>query len=697
MYRIYSYVFTGCVVLLATLSGSAQIDRTKAPQPGPAPKVKLGDYKSFTLDNGLTVFVVENHKVPRVSFQLTIDRAPILEGDRAGYVSLAGQLLKAGGTTTRTKAQLDEAIDFIGGSISTSSRGMSGVSLTKHSETLLTLMADILLHPEFRAEELEKLRKQTLSNLAASQNNPDAISAKVGAALIYGKNHPYGEVTSEATVGRVQREDIVNYYQTHFKPNAAYLVVVGDISPKAARKLVTRFFSEWERGEVPGHQHAFPERPSGTRVAFVDRPGAVQSVISVSVPVALKPGSPNEIPAVVMNNILGGGAFKGRLMQNLREDKGYTYGARSSLESDKLVGEFKAFASVRNAVTDSAITEFLAEMQRMRQEPVTAEELAFNRNQLGGSFARSLENPQTIANFALSTTIHNLPKDYYHRYLETMSAVDEAAVQRMADQFILPDQALILVVGNREEVADDLARFAASGMVEHFDAEGNPVKTGLRPAPEGVTGQAVMEKYIAAIGGAAKLGAVKDISVRTDINMGGVVVQGELLQKAPNKVSNAMYMNGSLMQKQTYDGKVGRESGYGGEREISGPELNDVAQNAILFPELSYENRGYQLVVRGIATINGRDAYRLDAIQPGGRKKDQHYYDAETGLRVRVLQVMDGQGGSVTMTTDLSDYREVAGILFPFSMEQNVGGQVVKVTVKEVKVDSGLEDQLFQP
>src|SRR6056297_3807563 len=281
--------------------------RSSPPEPGPAPQLKMGDYTQAELDNGLKIIVVENHKLPRVSFQLFVDTDPIFEGEEAGYVSMAGSLLSTG-TETRTKSEIDESIDFIGANLSTSSRGAFGSCLTQHKKTLLDIMSDVILNPAFPEDEFDKLKTQTLSGIASSKNNPDAIASNIRSQVNFGKDHPYGEFPTETTVENISLESCKKYYSTYFKPNVSYFVVVGDIKADEAKKLAEEYFGDWETADVPKPNTAQPEAPDATNVSFVDRAGAVQSVINVTYPVDLKLTSEDYVAARVMNNSLGGGA-----------------------------------------------------------------------------------------------------------------------------------------------------------------------------------------------------------------------------------------------------------------------------------------------------------------------------------------------------------------------------------------------------
>jgi len=288
------------IYLLLSLTIIAQVDRSVMPEPGPAPEIQIGEYESFTLENGLKVFVVENHKLPRVAFSLSLDYDPFLQGEDAGFVQTAGDLLGTA-TTTKNKDEIDEAIDFIGASFSTSSNGIYAASLKKHTEKLLEIMSDVLLNPVFKQEELDKIKKQAISGLQAQKDNPTSIASNVRQVLNFSKNHPYGEVVTEETVENITLDKCENFYKTYFRPNIAYLVVVGDIDKGEAEDLVREYFSKWEKAEVPSAEHKNPKAPLVRKVALVDRPASVQSVINVTYPIDLKIGSDDAIKVEILN------------------------------------------------------------------------------------------------------------------------------------------------------------------------------------------------------------------------------------------------------------------------------------------------------------------------------------------------------------------------------------------------------------
>ncbi len=670
--------------------------RKQAPAPGPAPQIKIGKYEMFSMPNGLKVIVVENHKLPRVSFQVFVDAPPIQEGEAAGLTDMAGDMLSRG-THTRTKAEIDEAVDFIGASFFSGASGLYGSCLTKHKEALLEVMSDVLLNPSFPAEEFEKLKRQTLSGLAQAKTDPNTIASNVSAVLNYGKDHPYGNVQTEASTEQITLELCKNYYHTFFKPNISYLVVVGDINGMEAKQLAQKYFGSWKEGEVPDLQYADPAAPDEDRVCFVDKPGAVQSVINVTYPVEFTPGNPDAMKARVMNTIFGG-YFRSRLNNNLREDKAYTYGARAYLASDPLIGEFRAYASVRNEVTDSSLTQFLYEMERLRTELVPEEELQLVKNYLSGSFGRSLERPQTLARFALNIARYNLPQNYYETYLERLEAVTAEDVLAMAQKYLHPDKAYLLVVGNKGEVAQKLLPFDADGQIEFYDAFGNPVEASAGDVPDGMTAAKVLEKYFEALGGKDKLRQIKSVDMEMSMQMSGMQLDIRRVSVAPDKYYFAVQMGGQTMQAEILNGDQGVLMGGGQKMEAGEEELERMRKETTVVKELSYLKDGYEFALDGLEMIDGKPAYQITVTQPDGNKLIL-YFDQASGLKVREVEFQDvGTGEPVPVVSNYTDYREVAeGIKMPFSLEvSGATPQPMQIKMERIKLNGEVDESLFK-
>jgi predicted Zn-dependent peptidase len=686
-------------ILLSSGFLHAQVDRTQPPKAGKPAKIQLGESKTFKLDNGLTVILVENHELPTVTFSLQLAMEPVAEGKMSGTASMAGGLLRTG-TTTRTKAKLDEEIDFIGANISTGQSSIEGSSLKKHQDKVLELMTDILYHPVFPQEEFDKLKKQTLAALAMSGTDPNSIASNVANVLRYGKNHPYGEPVTEETIGNITNDAVKEYYRTYFSPSIGYLIMIGDLRIGEAKELANKYFASWKPVPVSFGKFRDPAAFQGNRVAFVDKTGAVQSVITITNTFRLKPGDPDVLPAYLMNNILGGGVFSGRLMLNLREDKAYTYGASSGLTSDKLIGNFTAGAQVRNAVTDSAITQFLYEMRRLREEPVTPEDLRLTKNVMAGEFSRSLESPSTLAIFAMNIVRYNLPADYYATYLERLEKITVADVQSMAVKYLQPDNCIILVVGNKDEVADKLARFSASGKVEFFDRYGNLENAAAAiTVPEGLTATGVVDLYLDAIGGKQMIQNIRQVETHAT---GSVEAMGrkvelavETMQVAPDLNYQEMKMGQTVISKQVYNGQEGWVVAMGGSQDIVSPDLEKFRDGGRLFPELLYFTPGFRATLDGMEAVDGRPSYRLKVIYPSGMIETE-FYEVLSGLKIRKISHMDTREQSIETMVELGDYRAVNGVKFPFSLKQHVGDQMIDIKVESITVDGPPNPALFK-
>jgi zinc protease len=629
----------------------AQVDRTKLPEPGPAPEIRFGTAETFTLDNGLKVFVIENNKLPRVTYSLILDRDPIMEGDKAGMLGFIGQMMTAG-TKNRSKDEFNEEVDFLGARISGSSTSLSASMLKRHEEKVLELMADVLYNPLFPEEELVKLKTQSKSALAIAKNDPNSISGNLTSKLVYGSSHPYGEIETEATVENVTVEDIKSYYNTYFKPNIAYLAIVGDISLSDAKRLVNKHFAKWEKGNVPSFQYETPVPPAKNTVALVDRSASQQSVIDVTYPIQNSLSSDDYLASRIVGFVLGGGASS-RLFMNLREDKSFTYGANARIGSDKLVASFNAFSSVRGSATDSAVNEIIYEIRNLRENGVTKEELESAKANLSGSFARSLESPTTIAQFAINMERYNLPSDYYTTYLQRLNALTLEDVNGAARRLLKPENMYITVVGNGSEIQEGLLAF---GEVNRFTTTGDPERQIAMNAD--ITAEKVLENYFSAIGGIEKAKSIKTSKVEAEAEIPGAKLTMLYVYDESNQAfNNQIQAMGNVLSNTTIkDGKAVVSAG-GQIMELTDEQFESAKMNMFIFPELHFEELGYSLELDGVKDIEGEDAYKIVVSNPTGSQQI-NYYSVNTGLK---LKTESAEAGEIMY----SAYEEFEGINYP--------------------------------
>lgn len=448
-----------------------KLDRSQKPKPGPAPVLTFADPVIYKLPNGVTVLVVENHKLPKVTATFSIDAGPVTEGAKAGSISLLSGLMNEG-TTTKTKAQFDEAVDQLGADVSVSSTGGHTSALTRYFDSAFLLMADALRHPAFPEASFEKLRSQALTGLKSSERSAKAISGRVVNALAYGVNHPLGEFETEQSIKALSLIDIKAAYSKYVTPSRGYLTFVGDIKPEAAKAIALKALGDWKGASLTLPVLTKVDNPSKTEVDVVDVPSAVQSEITVTNLIDLPISSPDYHAVLLANEILGGGA-DAKLFRNLREKHGFTYGAYASTGSGRFQSEFRANAAVRNEKVDSAVVEFLKEIQVMRTEKVSADDLQNAKNLYNGSFALGLENPARTAGFASNILINNLPKDFYRTYLQKINAVTADDILRVSKKYFGYDNARIVIVGNQEKFVPGLKKMGF--VVKAYDKYAAPV------------------------------------------------------------------------------------------------------------------------------------------------------------------------------------------------------------------------------
>lgn len=687
MKKLYTLLF-----ILFAGSLTAQIDRTQMPKPGPSPEINLDDPQRFELKSGLKVLVVENHKLPRVSVQLRIDNPPIAEGDKSGVSSLTGSLLGKGSTSI-SKDDFNEEVDFLGARINFGSQSAFASSLSKYFPRILELMADASINPNFTQEEFDKEKNKLITGLKTEEKDVKAIAGRVQSALAYGQDHPYGEFTTEASVNNVTLADVKQFYSDYFVPANAYLVIIGDVNINETKELVETYFTPWTKAVPPSFEFSKPKDVQYTQISFVDVPNAVQSEISVQNLVNLKMKDDDYLSGLMANEILGGGG-EGRLFLNLREDKAYTYGSYARLGNDKYgPSRFRAAASVRNMVTDSSVVELLKEIDKIRSTPVTEEELKNTKAKYVGRFVMALEDPATIARYALNIETEDLPKDFYKSYLEKLNAITVADVQNAAQKYFSIDNARVVVTGKGSEVLENLEKVSLNGKtvpIKYFDKYAAPQEKPNYDAvvPEGMMVNDVLNKYISAIGGIEKLKGVESYSLMAEAEMQGMKLNLEMKKTSNNQFMQDVKVMGNSMSKQVINDGAGYMVNQGQRKDMDEAELKKITEESAPFAELNYINGGVTL--EGVENINGKKAYKVKVSD-----EKTLFYDMETGLKIQEITSAEMQGQQITTTITYDNYQEVSGIQFPFSISQSMGPQSFEFIVKELKVNEGVTDADF--
>lgn len=679
------------VFLFVGASTFAQLDRSQMPKPGPAPSINLGEPETFTLKNGLKVLVVENNKLPRVTAQLLSDTPPKFE-DKPGTSALLSSLMGTG-TENISKDKFNEEVDFLGANISYGSSSAFASSLSKFFPRVMELMADGLLNPVFTAEELEAERAKLVEGIKSNEKNTPAITSQVAAALSYGKEHPYGQIENVESVESITLEDIQTLYEENLSPDKMYMVVVGDISTKEVKKLVKKHFKKWKSKALPETNLVTPTDAEFAQINLVDMPNAVQSQVTVQNLVDLKLNDDDYFPVLVMNDILGG-SFGSYLNMNLREDKGWTYGARSSVGTSRypMASRFSASSQVRNAVTDSTVVEILKELDKIRTEDVDAQKLEDVKKSFAGTFVLRLENPATVANYALNIELNDLPEDFYENYLKRINAVTVEDVKRVANKYIKPDNLRFVIGGKGADIANALENVEYQGKklpVLYFDKEANQVEKPVfsKPIPEGVSISTVYADYIEAVGGEEKAQEVKNIVMLGNASIQGMTLTMEMKATKDGKSTQEVKMGPNVMQRTAFNGETGYTMAQGQKMEYTEEQINDAKKSAGIFPELSVPE-GAELL--SIQDFEGQDVY---VVQLSENVKE--FYSVESGLKLFTETKVDQGGQEFTTSVKYEDYKEVDGVKVPFKMINNIGQEFV-IEFTEIKLNQNLSDKDFQ-
>lgn len=684
-----SYIMkkTSILLFILFLTGIMQAQDRTQPKPGPSPLVKIKKPQTFVLPNGLKVMIVENHKLPRVTYNLTLDNAPYPEGKIKGVADLCSSLI-GNGSTKISKDDFNEEIDFLGANVNFSSGGASASSLSKYANRILELMADGALYPKFTQAEFDKEKAKLLEGLKANEKSTTAIAERVIDALVFGKTHPSGEFITEETLKNVTLADVQANYQNYFVPENSYLVIIGDIKYKKIKPVIEKLFGSWEKRSTPKSTYTAPVNVASTQIDFVDMPNAVQSEISLVNTVNLKMSDPDFFAAAIATRILGGSPTS-YLQLNLREEHGWTYDASSVIGASKYTEKLRSTSAVRNVVTDSAVVQFIKEIKRIRTEKVSDEVLNTVKAGYIGRFVMQVEKPQSVARYALNIEIENLPKDFYENYIKSVNAVTADDVLRAANKYFLIDNTRIVIAGKGSDVISGLESLNIP--IFYYDKFGNPMEKPVykKNIPDGVTAKSVLDNYIKAIGGEKAVANVKTIAMQGTASIPQAPSPLTFTNKVDSKgkLMTEIAMGGMSLMKQVVNEKGAYVVQQGQRKNIEGADLAEMKAGATPFEELRLTKK-IGLILTGIEAINSKDAYAIKD------DKTTYYYDVVSGLKVAESKTSEQGGKTVTQITNYGDYKEVKGVKVPFNIIQNIGFEL-DIKMSDIQVNEGVIDADF--
>jgi zinc protease len=474
----------------AALATMDTVDRSTMPEIGPNPAFTPPPIVRRKLSNGLEVLIAERHRLPILTLQLICRGGDnVAPPGKEGLAAMTAHLMREG-TESRDSAKLAGELSEIGASLGSNggleSSGLSLSALTRHEAKAIELFADVLLHPSFPQKDLARIRSQRLAALSQRRDTAAGIASVVYPRLLYGSSHPYGRNETISSVKELTRDDAVHFYQKVFLPNNSALIVAGDTTPDMITAKLEEALHGWKPAEPPRWKYSDPPPPQAATIYLVDKPAAAQSVLSVG-HVGVSRTTPDYFALLVINGALGG-QFASRINLNLREDNGYSYGARSSFSFREGPGPFEASARVQTAVTKEALVELLKEIKDIAgSRPITDEELAFAKDRLIKSFPSRFETTRGQAGTLSELALFRMADDYFTTYQSKIEAVTKEDVVRVARKYIHFEHLTILIVGDCKVIEPKLKETPYTVVVLGLDPEGNPMtKVGSDSAGAGL-------------------------------------------------------------------------------------------------------------------------------------------------------------------------------------------------------------------
>ena len=681
------------LVIILSSSANAQIDRSIMPESGPAPEIFFGKPQTFNLDNGLTVMVVENTKLPRASASLSFDNPLIFEGDIAGVSSILAEMV-GNGTQSISKEDFIEEIDYMGASLNVTGSGAFAGSLKRYFPRVLELMASAVLEPLFTQEEFDRQKNLIKESLKTGDKDVATAANRVEGFITYGSQHPNGEFVTQESLDKASLQDAIDFYNNYSSPSNAYLVIIGDVNYDEIKSKVTNLFGSWSSKDVSASSFPSPTNPDETEIIFVDMPNGVQSVVSIINTVDFNKNNSDYFAALVANRILGGGGA-GRLFNNLREDKGWTYGSYSGIsESYKTKGTVIAQAQVRNEVTDSAAVELLMELDKMKNSFVTDEELNSAKAKYTGNFVLSLENPSTIAGFARNIITQKLPEDYYNSFLENINNVTKEDVQKAANNYFLTDNTRVFITGKGSEILESIENIEYNGKkvkVRYFDKYANEIERPDYSIDSDISAEDVINEYVKAIGGKDALAEVTSIEIKATSNIQGTVLEMYSVKNNQNQSLMEMSAMGMTIAKTVFNKFQGFNEVNGQRIPLTEVELEQAIINSALFSELNFDFSLVELV--GTSDVEGEKAYEIKVTD-----NKSVFYSVDTGLKLKEVESQEVEGNLIVGETYYREYEEVEGILLPKVINQVSasipipGGITFKATSIKLNVETNDSD-----
>jgi predicted Zn-dependent peptidase len=683
----------GFLLLLTFLQVLKSSDTTKVSKPEPLPEkeFKFPEYQTVTLDNGLKIFIIEDHKQPTVEFRLLVPGGLSVDTLKPGTAEITASLLTKG-TKKLNALDIAKKIDGVGASISanveTDFVTVKAYGLKKHLNTILDVYSQVIMTPSFPEGEFNKIIPQIISSIEQEKSDPRTIASKMSRKIIYGEEHPYAVSATEQTVSSVNISDVKKYFSNYFVPNNATLAVIGDVKPNDIIKEIKKRFSNWEKSKNDVTIKLPPVSPLPLGVYFIERPGSVQSTIlfvSKAIPYTHRDYDLLELAT----NVISGG-ISGRLYKTLREEHSFTYTPYGRLSQNKYFGRYFCGADVKNPVTDTALVVMLNQITSLTKTPPDEQELAKVKTYQAGAYKMSFENSDFVGLLIQNADFYGKPVKDLETYAERIMNFSANSVKSIANQYLNPTKGYIVVVGS-PEIKEKLTQF---GKIFDFDLDLNPL-SGEKAKMEEVnlTAEELIEKYINAIGGRTAISNIQTIIDTAQVEMiySTGPIKGQLIQfqKAPDK--KYMIFDMDMFKQETWVNGQDVWIKLEKTEKLNSNEAEKLISDAQMFRYSKLIEQGYKCNVLG-----KQGSYILmKAISPKGFAST-FYFNSKTFLIDKVERVDVTTTGTLLLTELIKEYIEIGGVKLP-RIAENVNPLYTIKLVNNYTLNQSLDDSLFLP
>ncbi|MFH1051127.1 MAG: insulinase family protein [bacterium] len=690
MKKVFVFII---LIILVALQYAKATDSTivSKPEPLPEKEIKFPEYKEFTLDNGLKVFVFEDHRQPTISFRLLIAGGKSVDTLKPGIADITASLLTKG-TKKLTALDLAKKIDGVGADISASAGTdfitVQASGLKKHLSTILDVYSQVITGPVFPDKEFEKIVPQMIAAIRQEKADPRLIASKIARKAIYGEQHPYALFASEKSIGIINISDIKNYYINNFIPNNATLAIIGDVKANDIIKEIKKKFKNWEKSNKDFTYNIPSIKSLPLGVYFVERPASVQSTIMFATKAVAYTNKDYDLLGVATNVISGG--IAGRLFRTLREEYSYTYTPFGNISQNKYTGWYFCGADVKNVVTDSALKVMLKQITSLTQELTKEDELKRVKTYQSGTYKMAFESSDYIAALIQNADFYGKPIEELAAYANKIMNFSPHAIKNIASQFLNPSKGYLIIVGS-PEVKEKLSQF---GKLYDFDLDLNPLSgEKAKMEPISMTSNELIEKYINSIGGRDSLNNIQTVidSAQVEMISGSNVMKGTLIQyqKSPGKKYMDFDMN-VFRQQVWVDGKdVWVKLNQVEKMETD--ESEKFIYDAQIFKDTRLVDMGYNCSILG----KQGNTILMKAVSPKGFAST-YFFDAKTFHINKIERVETTGRGTLPITETIKEYVEIAGMKFPKVIESVTPLNTI-ITVHYYIINQPIDDNLFLP